>query len=420
MGNLHLRGNYHGNKDEDKCSADFHKRILSAKSGQLLHTCSFGKWIRHHRKICGFTGKTDFSTLREAHRRSGILVKPDTTEGRYFSVSWKSKSEIVILEKLAWWVGSVKVPRIPVPDMEDPNWFRHAQHNRTRKECSVVGYRNGLAVVQINCDRHFSIAKFYILDLYQKICVGHFVIMYHTRRWYECYISPNKRRIMLRPDHLTRVVVLPDSYVIQNLTLFVGPSESPVVEAVPPAFRIHAITYNAKLGDDYVILGADQDIEIRRLPDWAMQQYVPNLNISASIHQIRSSPTGDFIAVRCVHPIHSREYSTNFVAVLSYPKLDILMRVDVRGCYWPVSEVINLQVFPRFSPSETCIAVMRNCSYKRKVFVYKLPPVQSSLQHLCRRTILQIVPLKDTEKLPLPNKLLDYLHFREKTASSAF
>ncbi|XP_046331434.2 uncharacterized protein LOC124114746 [Haliotis rufescens] len=420
MGNLHLRGSYHSNKDEDKCSADFHKRILSAKSGQLLHTCSFGKWIRHRRKICGFTGKTDFSTLREAHRRSGILVKPDTTDGRYFAVSWKSKSEIVILEKLAWWVGSVKVPRVPVPDTEDPNWFRHAQHNRTRKECSVVGYRNGLAVVQINCDRHFTIAKFYILDLFQKTCVGHFVVMYHTRRWYECYISPNKRRIMLRPDHLTRVVVLPDSYVIQNLTLFVGPSESPVVAAIPPAFRTHALTYNTKLGDDFVILGADQDIEIRKLPDWSLEKHVPNLNISASIHQIRSSPTGDFIAIRYVHPIHSREYSTNFVAVLSYPKLDIVMRVDVRGCYWPVSEVINLQVFPRFSPSESCIAVMRNCSYKRKVFVYKLPPVQSSLQHLCRRTVLQLVPLKDTEKLPLPNKLLDYLQFREKTTAGAF
>nr|KAG5700524.1 hypothetical protein BaRGS_025236 [Batillaria attramentaria] len=92
-----------------------------------------------------------------------------------------------------------------------------------------------------------------------------------------------------------------------------------------------------------------------------------------------------------------------------FPQISILMQLDARGCYWPVSEVINLQVFPRFSPSEACVAVMRNCHYKRKVFVYKLPVRLASLQELCRRAVLHLVTLQDLRKLPLPCKLLDFV-----------
>ncbi|XP_041371697.1 uncharacterized protein LOC121385196 [Gigantopelta aegis] len=414
MGNI--GGSRLKDKDRDKTCFQFYDRLLLATPGQLMYSCSYTKWVRSKRSVCGFTDKVDYTSTRETYRRTGILVKPDTLEGRFFSVTMKSHSEMVISEKLSSWVELFKIPKVPVPDVDDPHWLQQVHHNRTRKECNVVGYRGGIAVVQVNCDRHYSIAKFYILDLTNCACLGHFLIMYHTRRWYECYISPNKLRICLRPDHLTRIMVLPDNYIIQNLHIYPSENFNISVEIVPPMLRTYAITFNQKLGDDFAIVASNTDIEVRNVSDWLVVRQVSNLNLSANIQQVRSSPLGDFLAVRCIHPIHSREFSTNCIAVLSFPKLEIVMKVDVRGCYWPVSEVVNLQVFPRFAPSETCIAVMKNSSYKRKVFVYKLPSVMQSLQSFCRRTLLQLVKMDEFVKLPLPNKLQDYLQFREKIA----
>lgn len=87
----------------------------------------------------------------------------------------------------------------------------------------------------------------------------------------------------------------------------------------------------------------------------------------------------------------------------------ILLQVDVKGCYWPVSEVVNLQVFPHFSPSEATIAVMRNCTYSRKVMTYKLPICRFNLQYLCRRAILHLVSYRDIHKLPLPANIVNFL-----------
>ncbi|XP_076456190.1 uncharacterized protein LOC143290541 [Babylonia areolata] len=394
---------------------EFYRRMTDGKRGQLLHVCSYGKWTRSHHTMCGFTDRADYTTQRDSHQRYGILVKPDTTEGRYFSVTWKSNNEIHLKEKSVMVSYTVKVPRIPISNEHNRRhaWF-HSRHNRRHRECSVVACRGNTAVLQVNSDRHFVTGKFYIMDLHKQTCLGHFLVFYHTRRWYEVYISPSKTRILLRPDHLTRIVVHPDIYVIQNLLLCKGASVISVSH-IPGFLRAHVLAFNPLLGDDSMILGLARDIEVRScMGDWPVKEQFSNLNLPADIQQIRTSNSGHFLAVRCVHPVHSREYFTNYVVVLSFPQVSVLMQLDARGCYWPVSEVINLQVFPRFSPSEACISVMRNCHYKRKVFVYKLPMRLATLQELCRRALLHLVSVRDLSKLPLPLKLQDFMQHRRE------
>lgn len=403
--------NHHQREDVSAVmeQVSFYQHMCNGKRGQLLHSCSYGKWTRFHHTMCGFTDRADYTTPRDSHQRYGILVKPDTTDGRYFSVSWKTNTGILLREKAMGTAYTVKVPRIPITNEHARHypWFR-TYRNRRYKECSVVACRDNMCILQVNSDRHVVTGKFYIMDLHKETCLGHFLVLYHTRRWYEVYISPSKTRILLRPDHLTRIVVHPDIYVIQNLLLCKGASVLSVSH-VPGFLRAHVLAFSPLLGDDAVISGQFRDIEVRTCSgDWPVRDQHMNLNLPADIQQIRSSPSGSFLAVRCVHPVHSREYFTNYVVVLSFPQVSVLMQLDARGCYWPVSEVINLQVFPRFSPSEACVAVMRNCHYKRKVFVYKLPVRLASLQELCRRTVLHLVTMQDLHKLPLPSKLLDY------------
>ncbi|PVD37276.1 hypothetical protein C0Q70_04273 [Pomacea canaliculata] len=398
----------HSSREADQ--KDFYQQMCLGKRGQLLHVCSYSKWTHTRRIQCGFTDRADYTTPRDSHHRYGILVKPDTTNGRYFSVTWKSNTEVQLKEKSVLSSFSVKVPRIPSAGDHNRHhqWF-HSRNNRRHRECSIVACYGNMAVMQVNSDRHFVTGKFYILDLHKQICLGYFLVLYHTRRWYEVYISPSKICILLRPDHLTRIVVHPDIYVIQNVHVFEGAGLLRISH-IPSFLRAHSLAFNPILGDGAMILGLGRDIEVRSCHgDWPILQQHSNLNLPADIQQIRTSAHGNFLAVRCVHPVHSREYLTNYVVVLSFPQISVLMQLDARGCYWPVSEVINLQVFPRFSPSEACVAVMRNCHYKRRVFVYKLPTLINSLQELCRRAVLHLVSLQDLNKLPLPIKLLEYI-----------
>lgn len=401
-------GNSHSHKRPGCTSKVEHWSLIQATPViGVLQSCSYTRWIKTQRIICGYGDYADFTTCRESRRRCGVLAKPDTTCGRYFVPRFKSKSELLIVEKQKWYVGNFKLPRVPVPDQQ---WVRHSQHNRNRRECSVVAYFSGLIVVQINTNRYYLSPKFYILDIETSQVVGHFLMFYHCRRWYECYISPNKNRILLRPDSLTRVVALPDNYLLENVCINQNTSYPNLsVGSIPPIFRTHVMTFNAIAGDNRIIMAYQKDLEIRSVETWGIIYGVQNLDLPTNIQQMKSSPLGDFLAVRCIHPVHCKEYSVNVIAVLSFYTLDILFKVDVCGCYWPVSEVINLQVFPYFSPGEASISLMKNCTYHRKVVTYKLPISRLNLQYLCRRAILHLANYRDLSKLPLPKKLVSFL-----------
>lgn len=384
------------------------RKISDHENFGQIQSIPYSKWIKSQRNLGGFTDYADFTTCRESRLRHGVLVKPDNTGGRYLIPSFKSKFELVIVEKQRWFMSNYKLPRVPVPDFEDPHWFQRSSHNRNRRECSVIGYHDNLLVVQINTNRYYLSPRFYLIDLETNEIVGHFLIFYHCRRWYECYISPCKKQILMRPDNLTRIVSLPDNYILENVCLKSAYTNMEV-NVVPPTLRAHVICYNSIAGDNLVLVAFHKTLEIRRTDTWEVVRSVQNLDLPTGIQQMKSSPLGDFLALRCVSPVHSKEYSVNVIAVLDFHTFSILMKVDVKGCYWPVSEVVNLQVFPHFSPSEATIAVMRNCTYSRKVMTYKLPICRFNLQYLCRRAILHLVSYRDVHKLPLPANIVNFL-----------
>lgn len=78
----------------------------------------------------------------------------------------------------------------------------------------------------------------------------------------------------------------------------------------------------------------------------------------------------------------------------------------------PYTRLFSLQVFPRFSTCDSAVAVMKNGTSKRKVHVHKLPLLSYSLQHWCRRVIRRHVFPSDLHKLPLPSKVIKYLHYQ--------
>ncbi|CAI9722248.1 XP_036357614.1uncharacterized protein LOC115210406 [Octopus vulgaris] len=388
---------------------DSFEHLFKTNSGELVWSCSYTKWLQGVKNVSGFTDKTNFSSSRDPHRRNGILVKPDNTDGQHFSVKLPSMFEAVVSNKTASCTNSVVInglnpfttatTTMPVRCWDSlPVMF---------KEACIISYHDNLAVLQLNPSREDLMAVFYVLDLTHQLALADFSIAYYLRRWYECYISPKKKRILLRPDHTTRVLVMPDNYFLRKMR--VHPSNDVTISTVSPSLRAKVLTFNAQAGDNCIVVSWCRCIQVQHIESGEIVKSVEGLLLRAGIQQIRSSQSGDFLAVRCVHPVHTKEYKVNVVGVIDYHKLELLMTIDVKGCYWPFSDVVNLQVFPRFSPSEACIAVMKNLPYKRQVFTYKLPIVHLNLQYLCRRRILHLVSLKDVKHLPLPSRLIEYL-----------
>lgn len=397
---------------DSKSKIDHWDQLQKSLGSDTVQVVSYTRWSKKYRYAQGYTDHADFTSIRESRKRSGILVKPDTVCGRHFSATIKSKNDIVIMENSRNYSERFRLPHIPGTG---PRWIHNAGFNKKTRQCSVLAYNSGTLVVQINTNRYHLVPRFYILDLDFNVVLGHFVIFYYARRWYECYISPNRKRILLRPDSPTRIVSLPDNYLIESMHLNPHvPNNAMSICVIPPIYRAHVLTFNQIAGDDIVIMATGKDLQICSVDTWQVKRSVENVELPCDIQQIKSSPSGDFLAVRCVNPAHAKDYSVNVIALVSYRTLQVLWTIDVCGSYWPFTEVINLQVFPYFSAGEASVSVMKNCACYRKVTTFKLPVVNIQLQCLSRRAILHLVNVKDIPKLPLPKNLLTYIRTGNK------
>ncbi|GFR79998.1 hypothetical protein ElyMa_004036300 [Elysia marginata] len=299
-----------------------------------------------------------------------------------------SKQELVVYEKETLKSFTVHLPRAVSPELTEflRDNRRPGRRRRSIRTTRVVAYHDKFIVVQT--------------------CQGHFVINHGTRRWYEVYISPSTSCLLLRPDVRYQYQAAP-AFTVQSVTWY-PPLENINVKAIPSTLAQHRFTFNAKLGDGHIIAAAYRSVLVLKLEDWSVA-VSRNLMLNFSmVRQIRSSPSGDYLAIRYTFP--SDGCSVNNILILHYPQFTKAMQVNVRGAYWPVSDLVNLQVFPRFSLSESCLAVMKQHSYSRRVFVYKLPLAGLlPLRQLCRQAILHLVHPNDIARLPLPYSLHRFL-----------
>ncbi|GFO19758.1 hypothetical protein PoB_004626300 [Plakobranchus ocellatus] len=320
----------------------------------------------------------------------------------------RSKQELAIYEKESLRSFSVFLPRAVSPQLTEymRNNRRPGRRHRGIRTSRVVAYHDKFMVVQVNSDQHRPFAKMYLVDLELKTCQGHFVVCHGLRRWYEVYISPSSSCLLLRPDVRYQFQAAP-AFSVQNTTWY-PPQDDISVRGIPSTLAQHRFTFNARLGDGHVIAAAHRNIVVFKIQDWSVAASHSLMVQFAIVRQIRSSPTGDYLAIRYTFPADGCSF--NHILILHYPDFTKAMQIDVRGAYWPVSDLVNLQVFPRFSLSESCLAVMKQRSYSRRVFVYKLPSAKlPSLRQLCRQAILHLVHSKDVMRLPLPYPLQRFL-----------
>lgn len=132
----------------------------------------------------------------------------------------------------------------------------------------------------------------------------------------------------MRLDNLIRIVFLFDNYILENVCLksvYINME----VNVVLFIFRVYVICYNSIVGDNLVLVVFYKILEIWRTDIWEIVRSVQNLDFFIGIQQMKFSFLGDFVVLRCVLFVYSKEYSVNVIVVFDFYIFNVLMKVSV-------------------------------------------------------------------------------------------
>ena len=400
---------------------DFYDILDQTHSGSRVYQFPYEQWKKDRTLLKSYIDLADYVTKREDYRSKGLLMKPDLTEGRCLTAEIVEETKISVAEK-----SRHRKDLIAVPLMYDCG-KNVALLNSDRRPLTpsdstgadgagVIAVRDNLAVVQILNRQEFYYPELYFIDINERTCLGKFSDKIMELLWFESYISPDKTRVVVRPDVYTFSHMHNGPQAVRRNKPSTTKKQYDKLEVIFllkfPQYGVHVLCFDNRFPNRYIFCGKDKKIYWYDLDNEKFEKQTEDLDLIAPVRQIKSSPSGDLLVIRCVYPIYSMHYQRNGIHVLSAATMQILFTVDLKGPYCESTEVINLQVFPRFSACESLISVMVNTSPTRqKIQMYKLPFQYSSLQNMCRKLIRRYVLPSELEQLPLPQKIIKYLHY---------
>ena len=406
-----------------------------------VHTCSFGVWAKHQAAVWGFEPCINYSTRQEAR------LQPWATRGRHF------------------------VAQIPAPETQDIDMSASRMYatmaieekrNKYQVQCvdlptsyfkdgvhfvEVVGYRDKHAIVQV-ATKHQRM-DFLLVNLEQDtVRVVHKEQCSTKPYLFECAMSPDFSRILLKPNHYyahfhnvqsirdVLQCVVTDSKK-SNPT---GNGASIEQEEVNNGngngnFELHenealrmAMTFDPRYRHSRVVLAnvVEQEKPIIFMYDLKTRRRVFQndlyTNTDHTAQQLTFSPGGNFIAV----PLIVGDYQTTppfvmaDVKVFSANTLDCVYTLPPRGTPGGYVNLVPGTIFPMFSTSGAFLALPvskpQPDAYRRglcrvgAVSIHKVAPLMH-LQSMCRTKIRQCVKKQHIPLLPLPEALKRFLLF---------
>ena len=325
--------------------------------------------------------------------------------------------QLLIRDKQLWKNYRIKLTRS----------FKRELRNKMKsspflESAQVVGYRDKLAVVQV--PRSDGLNEFLMVDLNRNIVSGSYKEKYQDQPClYECYISPDLKRLLLKPnllyalrfriqgiDDCVKVLKREDNYNDCSVaSVLFKDAGLDLIMTFDPRYRHSrvAIGNMTKRGQHVLCLYSLKSRKIVRKTYGPQYQRAQNLVFS---------PDGEHLAALIVTYIvgpNLYPQRFNFLGVMVYntSKLNMLHKIQSYGTS-SVPALTPAAVFPQFSQLGDYIAMGSGCgSDITRIEIYRMPRVLN-LQNICRYKISQFLSQTEIQNLPIDPQTMDYLLFR--------
>ena len=287
------------------------------------------------------------------------------------------------------------------------------------KPIQMVGYRDGIAILQIICCDSFM--EFLVIHMKTGVVAGIFKELVTKPYLCDCIISPDLSTFILKPNAMyvlnfcrgeykneMKVISCKEKYCPVLKSMFQGRALRPLIDFDPRYKKRRIVVGNClRNGRDVLCVYDLTEEEFVAESDHSKYQ---------TTHNIVFSPDGLYIA-SLILGRSVKDGLFNFPRVLVYSSDDlvILQSLSLEN----LAEVPTLSptaLFPLFSEpgSHLAVAYGEQGTFYHQVAgvrVYRLP-MPLDLQNLCRLVIRQYYDRQDVDGLPLPNKLKAYLRFQ--------
>lgn len=388
-------------------------RESDASPWKVVYSELLASW-KYCAVLWGFDPRIDYTSNVKTR------LQPWCTSGRYFSVKHNASTPHLLLTLTEACFKQDTHIRLPA-----------AYHARLHSEpepsdhylkpIQVVGYRDGIAIVQVNCiDLKM---EFLVVHMKTETVLGVYKTDDLNGKHYlcDCILSPDLSSFIVKPNAMyvlnfcrgeyrnVMKVISCRQYLCPVLkTLFDNMAVRPFV-AYDPRYKWRRIAVG-----NYIHNSKD----VVCIYDIEREQMVVQSDPShyQTTHNIVFSPDGVYLG-SLILGRSVKDGLFNFPRVLIYSSSDLNVLHVIRTEY--LAEVPTLApaaLFPLFSDTGTHLAIAygeHGTFYQQVcgVHVYRVS-VLLDLQSLCRLTIREHYDCQDVGKLPLPSKLKAYLRFQ--------
>lgn len=388
-----------------------------SKAWSQVYSTTLASW-KYSAVLWGFDPRIDYTYNVKAR------LQPWCTSGRYFSLRHDTPEKI--MERPFFLLTITEGCFHQDTHIRLPCAYQQRLHTEPEpsghylKSAQVVGYRDGIAIIQVNCSD--AVMEFLVVHMKTGVVTGMFKEEATTRHYLcDCIISPDLSSFILKPNAMYVLNFCRGEYKnIMKLisckgdqcpiirTMFEGTAVRPFI-AFDPRYKSRrvAIANYLKNGRDIMCTyDLEEDAVITESDPTHYQ----------TTHNIVFSPDGIYIA-SLILGRSVKDGLFNFPRVLVYSSSDLRVLHVLRTQY--LAEVPTLSpaaLFPLFSETGTHLAVAfgeQGTFYQQVsgVHVFKVPTLLD-LQSLCRLTLRQYFDAQDVQRLPLPTKLKAYLRFQ--------
>lgn len=388
------------------------------KSWALEYSETLTTW-KYGSVLWGFDPRIDYTSNVKAR------LQPWCTSGRYFTVRHDPPNKILqrpyclltIVEGCFKQDTYVRLPYAYASRLHvEPEPAGHYL-----KSVQVVGYRDGIALLQMNCTDNMT--EFMAVHMKTESILAVHKEDTVTGKHYlcDCIISPDLSSFILKPNAMYVLNFCRGEYKNIMKVLSCKENRCPVLKTLfqNTAVRLF-VAYDPRYRSRRIVLGnfSKNGRDIVCIYDLVDDRVVSEShpNQYQTTHNIVFSPDGMYIA-SLVLGRSVKDGLFNFPRVLVYSSSELEVLHIVRTeCLAEVPTLSPAALFPLFSETGTHLAVAygeQGTFYQQVVgvHVYKVP-VLLDLQSLCRLTIRQYFDCQDVQRLPLPNKLKSYLRFQ--------